>query len=224
MEKDYTSKIKQLRNLALFKDKSDEEILQFLRAREAKQKVDAPEAPIKQAQQEPNISESPLNIPIAEFKKKYNTKLKSMQKEYGIDMNDSNDLETLKSLARHVIQSEIVDNQIITLQTKPEVDTRTLKNLGDYQKSLISTITDLQEKLGIGRRQRKEKQVDSIPQFIEIVRKRARDIWEKTTLPVRCERCEIELARYWLNFPDNAAIVHFEIECEKCKERVVFKR
>jgi len=220
MEKDYTSKIKQLRNLALFKDKSDEEILQFLKAREAKQKVDAPEEPIKQE----TIPEVPLNIPVEEFKKKYNIKLKNLQKEYGIDMNDSNDFEMLKALSRHIIQSEIVDDQIIRLQTKPEVDTRTLKNLGDYQKSLVVTITDLQEKLGIGRRQRKEKQVDSIPQFIEMVRKKARDVWERTTYPVRCERCEIELARYWLNFPANAVIVHFEIECEKCREKVVFKR
>jgi hypothetical protein len=218
---DYTSKIKQLRNLALFKDKTDEEIIKFLEAREAKQKLDAPEAPIKQ---EETIAPIEAKVSTDEFKRAYSLKLKNLQKEYGIDMNDSNDAEMLKSLTRHIIQSEIVNDQIIRLQISDEVDTRTLKNLGDYQKSLISTMTDLQEKLGIGRRQRKEKQVDSIPQFIEMVRKRARDTWERSTLPVRCERCQIELARYWLNFPDNAAIVHFEVECEKCKERVVFKR
>lgn len=220
MEKDYTSKIKQLRNLALFKDKSDDEILAFLKAREAKQKLDEPEAPVEQEPEEP----AEISVSTRAFNKKYYTKLKSLQKEYGIDMNDSNDAEMLKSLTRHIIQSEIVNDQIIKLQGRPEVDTRTLKNLGDYQKSLVSTMTDLQEKLGIGRRQRKATQVDTIPQFIDMVRKKARTVWERATEPVRCERCQIELARYWLNFPDNAAIVHFEIECEKCKERVVFKR
>ena len=217
---DYTSKIKQLKNLALFKDKSDEEIIAFLKARDAKQKMDEPEETVKQ--------EIPVevasDIPLAEFKKKYNFKLKSLQKEYGIDMNNSNDAEMLKSLSRHIIQSEIVNDQIIKLQAKPEVDTRTLKNLGDYQKSLISTLTDLQEKLGIGRRQRKEKEVDSVPQFIDMVRKRARIVWERTTHSINCERCNIELARYWLNFPENASIVHFEIECGKCHEKVVYTR
>jgi hypothetical protein len=221
MAKDYTSKIKQLRNLALFKDKSDEEIIQFLEAREAKQKVDAPELPIKQEVEAPPEE---LKISLSSYKKKYSLKLKSLQKEYGIDMNDSNDAEMLKSLTRHIIQSEIVDDQILKLQMQPEVDTRTLKNLGDYQKSLISTMTDLQEKMGIGRRQRKEKEVDSVPQFIDMVRSRAREVWTRSTVPVKCERCHIELARYWLNFPDNAAVVHFEIECEKCKEKVVYKR
>jgi hypothetical protein len=217
---DYTSKIKQLKNLALFKDKSDEEIIQFLIARDAKQKMDEPEETVKQ---EIPIEIAP-NIPLEEFKKKYTLKLKSLQKEYGIDMNNSNDAEMLKSLSRHIIQSEIVNDQIIKLQAKPEVDTRTLKNLGDYQKSLISTLTDLQEKLGIGRRQRKEKEVDSVPQFIDIVRKRARIVWERSTHAINCERCNIELARYWLNFPENASIVHFEIECGKCHEKVVYTR
>lgn len=219
MEKDYTSKIKQLRNLAMFKGKTDEEILQFIKARDAKQKLDEPEASIKAAPEEVEIKSN-----TAAYKRRYSDKLRGLQKEYGIDMNNSNDAEMLKSLARHIIQTEIVNDQILTLQLSDEIDTRTLKNLGDYQRSVVATITDLQEKLGIGRKQRKEKQVDSVPQFIDLIRSRARDVWNRSTEPVRCEKCEIELARYWLNFPDNAATVHFEIECEKCKERVVFKR
>jgi hypothetical protein len=221
MEKDYSSKIKQLRNLAMFKNKSDEEILEFIKAREAKQKLEEPEQPVKAAG-----NDSPIEpkIDTAAFRKRYNEKLKNLQTEYGIDMNNSNDAEMLKSLARHIIQSEIVSDQIITLQLSEEIDTRTLKNLGDYQRTVVATITDLQEKLGIGRKQRKEKQVDSVPQFIELVRSRAREVWNRSTFPIRCEKCEIELARVWLNFPDNAAVVHMEIECEKCKERVVYTR
>lgn len=220
MEKDYSSKIKQLRNLAMFKNKSDEEILQFIKAREAKQKLEEPEAPVTV----PEGTSVEPKIDTASFKRRYNEKLKNLQAEYGIDMNNSNDAEMLKSLARHIIQSEIVSDQILNLQLSEEIDTRTLKNLGDYQRTVVATITDLQEKLGIGRKQRKEKQVDSVPQFIELVRSRAREVWNRSTFPVRCERCEIELARVWLNFPDNAAVVHMEIECEKCKERVVYTR
>lgn len=222
MEKDYTSKIKQLRNLAMFKNKTDEEILEFIKAREAKQKLEEPEKPVKKQPETEQPPEPKTDSTV--FKKKFNEKLKNLQAEYGIDMNNSNDAEMLRALARHLIQSEIVNDQIINLQSSEEVDTRTLKNLGDYQRTLVATITDLQEKLGIGRKQRKEKQVDSVPQFIELVRARARDVWKRETFPVNCERCNIELARVWLNFPDNAYTVNMEIECEKCKERIVYVR
>lgn len=223
MEKDYSSQIKKYKNLALFKDKTDEEIIEWIKAREAKQRVESSEdsenpAPVKAR---PKTKESDQD---AEYAAEFNGKLEQLKSEYGVDMNNSNDAEMLKSLAQHLIQSEIVNRQIIRLQREEELDTRTLKNLGDYQKGLITTISDLQEKLGIVRRQRKEKQIDSIPQFIELARTRAREVWQRSTHPVKCGACEIELARFWLNFPDRAHIVHMELECWKCGERVVFDK
>lgn len=225
MEKDYTSKIKQMRNLALFKDKTDEEIIAWIKAREARQQAEGPEKPVKQTTRKKQQEEEPAGSDEdIEYERRYNEKLDGLQREYGVDMNSSNDAEMLRALARHLIQAEIVDKQIVKLQREEELDTRTLKNLGDYQKSLLMTIKDLQNDLGVARRQRKEKQVDSIPQFVELVRKRAREVWERSTHSVRCEACEIELARYWLNFPDKASIAHFELECWKCGEQVVYNR
>lgn len=220
-EKDYASKIKQMRNLAMFKNKTDEEILEWIHKREERQATEPdkprPQKPVKSQEKTESDSDEA-------YDRLFNSKLETLQKEYGVDMNNSNDAEMLRSLARHLIQSEVVNTQIIGLQRQDTLDTRTLKNLGDYQKSVVQTITDLQEKLGIGRRQRKEKQLDSVPQFVEIVRTRARDLWNRTTNPVRCENCEVELARYWLNFPDKAAIISFEIECWKCGELVRYDR
>lgn len=228
MEKDYTSKIKQMRNLAMFKDKTDEEILEWIKRREERQKVEQPERPIKQSPRKPKEPEEPQEPNEdeldAQYQQEFDQRLDKLKEEYGIDMNNSNDVEMMKQLAQHQIQAEVVNRQIIRLQREPELDTRTLKNLGDYQRGLVTTITDLQEKLGINRKQRKEKQVDSIPQFVELVRTRASEIWKRTTHPVRCENCEIELARYWLNFPESASIVHLELECWKCKELVVYNR
>jgi len=222
MATDYAVKIKQMRNLALFKDKSDEEILEWIKKKEERDSQKRPEADKPKA--EPKKPPKDVETEIRKYEDLFQSKLLSLQAEYGVDMNNSNDAEMLKSLVQHLIQSDIVNTQIIRMQQDDEIDTRTLKNLGDYQRSLITTITELQEKLGIGRKQRKEKQLDSIPQFVELVRTRARDVWNRNTLMVRCENCEIELARYWLNFPDRASIVQFEIECWKCGERVVYNR
>lgn len=223
MEKDYTSKIKQMRNLAMFKDKTDEEILDWIKKREERQRNEEPEKPVRQPVKKTKETQTEESAD-AEYQELFDGKLEQLKTEYGVDMNNSNDAEMLKSLVEQSIQKDVVNKQIIRLQREEELDTRTLKNLGDYQKGLIATITDLQEKLGINRKQRKEKQVDSIPQFVEIVRSRAREVWQRSTTPVRCEACEIELARYWINFPDKASIVQFELECWQCGERVVFNR
>lgn len=225
MEKDYTSKIKQMKNLAMFKDKTDEEILEWIKKREERQRNEAPEKPVRQAPTKKAKDEpQSMEDADAEYQALFDSKLEQLKTEYGVDMNNSNDAEMLKSLVEQSIQKDVVNKQIIRLQREDELDTRTLKNLGDYQKGLITTITDLQEKLGINRKQRKEKQIDSIPQFVEQVRTRAADVWKRSTHPVRCENCEIELARYWLNFPDQASLVTFELECWKCGERVVYNR
>jgi hypothetical protein len=222
MEKDYSAKIKSMRNLALFKDKTDEEILQFIKKREENQKVAAdpsgPEAPVKQTRKKSNAEDD------TEYEELFTQKLETLQKEYGVDMNNANDAEMLRSLVQHSIQKDVVNKQIIKLQREDELDTRTLKNLGDYQKGLVDTINNLQEKLGINRKQRKEKQVESIPQFVELVRSRAREVWDRETVSIRCENCEITLATYWLNFPLNATVVKMEIECDRCHERVIYNR
>lgn len=223
MEKDYTSKIKQLRNLAMFKDKTEEEIVAWIKMREERQRLSNPEAPEEPVKQTRKKSQQQTDED-AEYEAQFNSKLEELKSEYGIDMNNSNDAEMLRSLVQQSIQKDVVNKQITKLQREETLDTRTLKNLGDYQKGLISTITELQEKLGINRKQRKEKQVDSIPQFVELVRKNARDVWNRTTTPIRCEACEIELARYWLNFPNDVPKVAFEMRCWKCGELVVYNR
>lgn len=223
MEKDYTSKIKQMRNLAMFKDKSDEEILAWIKKREERQKLEEPEKPVRQPRKQ--SKDIPTDEELdAEYESMFNEKLEQLRNEYGVDMNNSNDVEMLKQLAQHQIQAEIVNKQIIKFQREPELDTRTLKNLGDYQKGLVATITELQEKLGINRKQRKEKQVDSIPQFVSLVRKRASEVWQRSTTPVRCENCQIELARYWLNFPNLESDISMKLQCWKCNELVVYKK
>lgn len=225
----YASRIKQMRNLALFRDKTEEEIIEWILKREERQKLEPKkEKVIKQPEPETKLEDvvPKFGDSVTEDEKHerlFQEKLTGLQKEYGIDMNNSNDAEMLKALTRHIIQQEIVDRQIIRLQREPELDTRTLKNLGDYQRSVVATITDLQEKLGISRRQRKEKQVDSIPQFVDLTRKNARIVWERRTVPVKCQTCEIELARTWLNFPKEENRVNMELTCWKCKELVLFK-
>lgn len=206
-------KLKRLRNLPSFKGKTDEEITEYIKNRPQKErkprakKVVVP-API-------------IDLASADYDVRYQQKLTQLKDEFGIDMNDANDAESLRMFVRLLIQSEDIDKRI--REDKSSVfDDKRLKNLGDYQKALVSSISDLQDKLGITRKVRKERQVDDIPQYLKEIRRKALEYWNRTTTAISCDKCQIELARYWLNFPHLATKAVFELECWKCGEKVVY--
>ncbi len=199
------ARINQLKNLRGNKGKTDEEIIEILKARKPKPRSTAPK--------------------LEDYDIRFNEKLKILQDEYAVDMNNSNDVEALKSLVRHQIQLENVNRDIDALQRQDEMskdDYSKLKVLGDFQRTVATSITELQDKLGISRKIRKEKQVDDIPQWIDMVLHKANTFFEKKTVKVECPKCMIELARFWLNFPNEKNDIDMALTCWKCKEVVMF--
>src|SRR5260221_11992517 len=149
-------KLRRLKNLPSFKDKTDEEIIAYLKNK--------PDKPRKQRTIKPKVVAviiEEISTETPEYNKRYNTKLNLLKDEFGIDMNDSNDAESLRMLVRLIIQAEDIDQKIREDKTALFDDKR-LKNLGDFQKTVVTSIADLQEKLGITRKVRKEKQIDDI--------------------------------------------------------------
>lgn len=197
--------IKRLRNLRHYKDKTDDEIREMVRLRNA--------TTIKV----PKIS--------TDYEKRFQDKIDMLQTEFGLDMNDSNDKEMVINLVRQMLQSETADKDIRSIQERPEKtkdDIATLKAYGDFQRDLQITISDLQDKLGISRKVRKEKSADDIPQFIDSVLVKAKNFFERSTVTVDCPRCQIELVRYWLNFPKRTTLASFTTECPHCLEVVTY--
>ena len=207
----YQGKINRMRNLAMFKGKTDAEILEHILRKEEEKRVKA--------------------IPVREDSQSYAARYKRLidrfQTEYGVDMNESNDTEALKLLVKHTLQLETLDRQITTLQEHEVMsneDTRTLKNLADVQRSLVTSVTELQDRLGISRKARKEKQIDDVPQFIEALKSKAAEFWDRKTVQIRCDKCDIELVRYWLNFPKRKSSIKMELICERCEETILYVR
>jgi DNA-directed RNA polymerase subunit RPC12/RpoP len=201
-------KVKKLKNLRMFKDKTDEEIIEYMQSK--------PEKPVK-------ISATGDKGYDSRFNEKFN----SLKDEYGVDMNDSNDTEALNLLVRHLIQLENLDKQIQLLQKQESMeieDSRLLKNLGDVQRSLVASVSELQDRLGITRKMRKEKQVDDIPQYIAALKKKAKTFYDNNTTSIRCEKCGIEYARIWLNFPKLTTKLTAEIECWRCSEQIIYAK
>jgi len=212
------TKIKKLRNLRYFRNYTDAQIVDWAKKRQEREKP--PENPSDIVTGLPTTS--PILEDDKELKKKFQDYFNKYRKEFGVDMNDANDSEALRSLARYMVQSELVDRLITTEQLKENPSPNALKGFGDFQRTLQQNINEIQTNLGISRKARKEKQVDDIPEYINSLQKKALAFWERKTVQVRCEKCRIELARYWLNFPDIVRGIKFELTCDKCKEQVIY--
>jgi len=211
-------KLIKIKNLKMFKNMSDDEIQEYFKNR----KSNKPEPPAPLVQPEDGDLAAQLEYDKAEYEKKYKTYMQRYKKEYDADMNDANDVQALEALVRFVIQIEVIDENVRNLQKSKNFDSRTLKNMGDFQRSVQMSINELQDRLGISRKSRKDRQADDFPAYVKQIQKKASEFWKRTTNPVTCQKCQIELARFWLNFPDNVDVAHFEIMCEKCKEKVVY--
>lgn len=206
---DFTpERIAKLRNLRPYKNKTDEEIIASVMARQAK-----PPKP-------PKDESAPKD---RTYDRRFNEKMKIILKEFELDMNSSNDRESLNMLVRAQIQLEDVDTEINSIGTNlSKDDAMKLKTLGDYKRSLVTSITDLTDKLGISRKQRKEKAVDDIPQWIDGVLERAKTFFDGKTVTVDCPKDMVELFRYWENFPGEKNTIRLELTCWKCKEQIVY--
>lgn len=207
MEELTEGKIRRLRNLKLYANKTDEEIKEMVSQRKT-----------------PTIKSSSSD---KDYERRFQEILDMLQSEHGLDMNNSNDKEMTINLVRQMMQSENVNKDILTIQNRPEKtkeDIGTLKALGDFQRDVQITIADLQDKLGISRKIRKEKSVDDIPQFIDGLLIKAKDFWNRQTITVDCPKCQIELVRYWLNFPKETTLASFTTQCPHCLETITYNR
>lgn len=159
------------------------------------------------------------------YEAKYKEKLAVLQDEFAVDMNDANDREMLQSLVRHMLQSEAADDAIRAIHERGSLnrmDFLNLKNLGEYQAGVDRTVADLQDKLGISRKLRKEKATDDIPQWIEERRAAVKAKFDRSTTKIECPKCNIELLRFWINFPRLENNLSTSLTCWKCHEKVVY--
>lgn len=199
------AQIRRYQNLKYYRDKTPDEIREIIRNRASK-----PVIPKR----------------LDNYEDRFNEKLDSLIKEFAVDMNSSNDIESLKSLVRLLLQNENIDRDIRAIQDREasKDDFLALDKLGDLQRKVQMSISDLQEKLGISRKARKEKSNDDIPQFIDSVLNKAKTFFDRKTVTVDCPKCQIELVRYWLNFPDLTTLVDITTECPRCQEIIKVSR
>jgi hypothetical protein len=205
-------RIARLRNLRPYRDKTDEYIREALIAKSSKPVVKSPK----------KSTDAPKE---KTYDSRFNEKMKLLLKEFEIDMNSSSDKEALNMLVRTGLQIEDIDKEITELQKGGGLskdDSLKLKALGDFKRQQVMSVTDISDKLGISRKQRKEKATDDIPQWIDSVLERAKQFYDGKTVAVECPKCMIELFRYWENFPKEQNDIKLNLTCWKCREQIVY--
>ena len=205
------------KNLKAFKGWSDEKIKEYMKNRPKK-----PQPPRLFETEEDDGT--PFSYNAEEYKRKFDTYYRKYIKEYGVDMNDTNDTQALQAFVRLTIQAEVVNENILRLQSDKTFSSKVLKDMGDFQRSVQMSLKELQEQLGISRKTRKEKHADDIPQYIRQLQLKAKDFWNRSTTPIMCEKCHVELARTWINFPENLLNLNMTIICAKCEEKVIYSQ
>lgn len=211
----FDAELKKMKNLKPYQNKTDEELREILERRKA----------AKAAPRDPK--DGSRRRKPDEYDKRFNEKLMQLQNEFALDMNSSNDVESLKLLVRLQIQNENLSDDIDDIQRLPSrtsEDYRNLKNLGDVQAGVVRSINELQDKLGINRKQRKEKAEDDIPQFISGLLDKAKKEYDAKTTVIYCPKCQIELYRFWLNFPHMENKMDVSLTCWKCEEKILYAR
>ena len=216
------AKLKKLRNLKMFREWTNEQIIDWVRTREKNKLPPAnPRDVVKDAP--PTVPTEALAITEDEYNKLFKKYLTRYRRELGVDMNNANDAESLRSLVRYAIQLDLINKAILNEQRKVNPYPQTLKGLGDFQRTVQQNINESQDRLGVSRKQRKDREHgDDITEYTRMLQEKARNFWERKTVPVRCEKCRIELARYWLNFPDMSQSIKFELTCDRCHEKVLY--
>lgn len=209
---DLATRAKKMQNLRPYKNKTVEEIIEIIQNREA----DAAPALKKQKKQQQT-----------DYDERFDFKFNILKEEFALDMNDANDVEALKTLVRLQIQHENVTRDIDNIQRKDPLtrdDYLSLKTLGEFQTGVSRSMIELQDKLGISRKIRKEKQHDDVPKFLADLLKRGKKSFEEKTTVISCPRCMIEVGRFWLNFPNLENEIQVSLQCWKCKEKIEYAR
>ena len=180
--KDYRS----IRNLAQYKDLSEDEFLEKMRIREANKELKPKVKPDK------TISE------------RAEEKLEEFEQDYDLSDLKSNDREALNSLINATIMLEDFEKQIheIQMQGITESNLTLMDKLNKMASDLRSDIIKYQDSLMITRKIRKSGTEESTRSYLEMLKEKADKFYKSKMNYIYCPKCKMLLSTVWLLFPD----------------------
>jgi len=180
--KDYISK-NRIRNLKQYRNLSDEEF-------------------------EKIYSEMVTGVSLTqEFEKRIQDKIDEFSRDYDLSDLKINDLLALRALAQAFISLEDFERYSYKLQEGEggfdEVDIVRLEKLNNIKSNLRNDINKLQDSLGITRRNRKASEQESVIDFVESLKQKAKRFYESKMKIILCPKCGTWIASVWMLYPES---------------------
>jgi hypothetical protein len=138
------------------------------------------------------------------FENRVNRKIKEISSSYELDDMNSNDIVTLRSLAQALINLEDYEQAAYNLRADGGInlDNITLvEKLSKVQSDLRRDIGEFQDDLKISRRIRKADKEQSVVDYLESLKKKAKEFYESRMSLILCPKCNTLLATVWTLYP-----------------------
>ncbi len=176
---------KSLRNLAQYKDLSDEEW------EEVQEKLQEDRGDTRE-----------------EFENRIQDKISEFERDYDLSDMKFNDTETLRALCQAMITLEDFE-QLSYRYRDFDQDTEdgrvkhlgTLREINNIVTKLRQDISSMQEDLKISRKIRKSDRELSVRNELAVLKEQAREFYESKMSYIYCDKCMMLLSTVWFTFP-----------------------
>jgi ribosomal protein S26 len=152
----------------------------------------------------PNVIDSDVpEYQKNEFEKKIQLKIEELGQDYDLEDLNSNDRLVLRSLAQSMLALDDYEMMSYTLRLSGQVDIDYMDKLNRVLSSLRGDISQCQDDLKITRKVRKTDKEASVLEYLEDLKKKAKEYIEARHQYIYCPQCATLLGTVWVASPDN---------------------
>lgn len=149
---------------------------------------------------------------LLEYKDKYDVE----------NIVNPNDLANLESMIRNQLIVDKLQARLETIAESDTIDASEIRKILESVVSLSDTNMKLERTLGIDRKTRKIDQVESFPDYLDKLKKQAREFILERLIRVICKKCNIMIGRVSPVY--DTTEFNAEFQCPQCKKRTIVKR
>jgi len=181
MEKKRLQSKKQLRNLAQYREMSDDDFETLWEERD-------------------NNTSS-----YADFEERIKKKIEEFSLDYDIDDLKINDREALRLLVQAIISLEDYEQMMYDLRSNSDINQSNvgvINNVNKVMSDLRKDVSKLQEDLNITRKIRKSDKESSVISYIANIKEQAKIFYESKASYIFCPECNMLLGTVWVLYPE----------------------
>lgn len=140
-----------------------------------------------------------------EFEERIRRKIDDFSKDYDLSDLKINDMLTLRALAQAFLTLEDFERYYFKMRqgNLDDIDVIRIEKINKILGELRRDISALQNDLKITRKIRKGDQEESVINFIESIKQKARKFYLSRMRPIVCPECKTWIASVWSLYPDD---------------------